>query len=226
MDMIMISITVLIEIPEVIGCSIIGVHVTDIKQESCYGFCLSEALLVCLGCTLLFSNSSFFPLCVNDGGSRGVSHFDAGVELVDLLPEVVPQLRPLGLQRRGQQAILNRKHLWVQRNVPHLLERLKATLSAQPDDVLKYCILKILAFAQLNVGALDSPLFCPPRQKIRIWNYDAHKTGLKTVSMHKYLGHWVAAGVDVFNLLRSDVLTLGQLKDVLLPINDFQGAIR
>ena len=116
-----------------------------------------------------------------------------------------------------------------------------------------------LAFAHLSVWALDTLLFCPPRQKIRIWHYNAHKTGLcegkrasvlqllqdllsrqdpsthtshpaaaahlETLSVDKYLGHRVAAVVDVFDLLRGDVLPLGQFKDVLLPVDDFQGTI-
>lgn len=36
------------------------------------------------------------------------------------------------------------------------------------------------------------------------------------------LGHRLTADVNVLYLLRGDVLSLGQLKDVLLPVNDLQ----
>lgn len=48
------------------------------------------------------------------------SHGDAAVELLDLLFEELFELRPLGFQRGGQEAILNRKHLSVDVDVLHL----------------------------------------------------------------------------------------------------------
>lgn len=38
--------------------------------------------------------------------------------------------------------------------------------------------------------------------------------------MHKHLQHRNTPRVDVFDLLWGDVLALGQLEDVLLPVND------
>lgn len=40
--------------------------------------------------------------------------------------------------------------------------------------------------------------------------------------MHKHLQHRNTTHVDIFNLLWSDVLSLGQFEDVLLPVNDAQ----
>ena len=40
--------------------------------------------------------------------------------------------------------------------------------------------------------------------------------------MHKHLCHRFAAYVDVLDLLRCDILPLGQLEDVLLSINNPQ----
>lgn len=40
--------------------------------------------------------------------------------------------------------------------------------------------------------------------------------------MHKHLEHRNTTHVDVFYLLWSDVLSLGQLEDVLLPVDDAQ----
>lgn len=43
--------------------------------------------------------------------------------------------------------------------------------------------------------------------------------------MHKYLRHRITPHVDVLYLLRSNVLALCQLKDVLLSVHNLQGAI-
>lgn len=43
--------------------------------------------------------------------------------------------------------------------------------------------------------------------------------------MHVELRHWLTPDVDVLNLLRRNVLALRQLKDVLLPVDDLQGAV-
>lgn len=43
--------------------------------------------------------------------------------------------------------------------------------------------------------------------------------------MYKYLGHWITAIIDGFYLLRSDVLSLCQLENVLLSVDDLQAAI-
>lgn len=48
------------------------------------------------------------------------SHGDAAVELLDLLFEILFELRPLGFQRRGQKAVLDGKHLIVDIDVLHL----------------------------------------------------------------------------------------------------------
>lgn len=48
---------------------------------------------------------------------------------------------------------------------------------------------------------------------------------LQTVSVHVELCHWLTPDVNVLNLLRGDVLALGQLEDVLLPVDDFQRAV-
>lgn len=50
-------------------------------------------------------------------------------------------------------------------------------------------------------------------------------TYLQAVSMHKHLGHCVAPHINVLDLLRGNVLALGQLEDVLLPVHDLQGAV-
>lgn len=48
------------------------------------------------------------------------SHGDAAVELLDLLFEELFKLRPLSFQRRGQEAVLDGKHLIVDVDVLHL----------------------------------------------------------------------------------------------------------
>lgn len=48
---------------------------------------------------------------------------------------------------------------------------------------------------------------------------------LQAVSVHKHLSHGVAPHVDVLDLLGRNILALGQLEDVLLPVHDLQGAI-
>lgn len=49
-----------------------------------------------------------------------LSHGDAAVELLDLLFKKLLELRPLGFQRRGQEAVLDGKHLGVDVDVLHL----------------------------------------------------------------------------------------------------------
>lgn len=55
-----------------------------------------------------------------DEGARRPSHGDAAVELVDLLFEELFELRPLGLQRRREEAVLDGEHLAVDVDVLHL----------------------------------------------------------------------------------------------------------
>lgn len=43
--------------------------------------------------------------------------------------------------------------------------------------------------------------------------------------MHKHLQHGDAASVHVLDLLRSNVLALRQLEDVLLPVDDAQSPV-
>lgn len=48
---------------------------------------------------------------------------------------------------------------------------------------------------------------------------------LQTVSMHIKLCHRLTPDVYVLDLFRGDVLALGQLEDVLLPVNYLQCAV-
>ena len=48
---------------------------------------------------------------------------------------------------------------------------------------------------------------------------------LQAVSVHKHLQYRHTACVNILDLLRGDVLALRQLEDVLLPIDDSQGAV-
>lgn len=50
-------------------------------------------------------------------------------------------------------------------------------------------------------------------------------TNLQTVSMNKDLSQGGAAAVNVLDLLRSDVLSLCQFKDVLFSVDDLQSAV-
>lgn len=43
--------------------------------------------------------------------------------------------------------------------------------------------------------------------------------------MNKYLSHWIAAVIDGLYFLRGDVLSLCQLENVFLSVNDLQNAI-
>lgn len=43
--------------------------------------------------------------------------------------------------------------------------------------------------------------------------------------MDKNLQYWSAPDVDIFYLLRSNVFSLCQLENILLPVNDFQRSI-
>lgn len=48
---------------------------------------------------------------------------------------------------------------------------------------------------------------------------------LQTVSMYKSLSHGLTPDVDVLDLLRGNVLSLCQLKDVLLTVHNLQSAV-
>lgn len=43
--------------------------------------------------------------------------------------------------------------------------------------------------------------------------------------MNKNLQYWSAPGINIFNLLWSNVFSLGQLENILLPVDDFQSSI-
>lgn len=62
---------------------------------------------------------------------------DAGVELIDLLPEMCPELSTLGFKGWSQEAVLDREQLRVQSNVLHLqhaTHRRGLTHSRQPAE--------------------------------------------------------------------------------------------
>ena len=48
---------------------------------------------------------------------------------------------------------------------------------------------------------------------------------LECISVYECLSNVLTSQVDVFDDFRHDVLALGQLKDVLLAIDDLQGAV-
>lgn len=54
------------------------------------------------------------------GGHALRSHGDAAVQLLNLLFEELFELRPLGLQRWGQETVLDGEHLSVDVDVLHL----------------------------------------------------------------------------------------------------------
>mmetsp|Transcript_7586 Transcript_7586/g.21562 ORF Transcript_7586/g.21562 Transcript_7586/m.21562 type:complete len:230 (-) Transcript_7586:1425-2114(-) len=66
-----------------------------------------------------------------------------------------------------------------------------------------------------------------PTQKNFLVRYnDGHQESLETVPMDEGLSHPLALNEDILDLLRGNVLALGKLKDVLLPIDDLETAVR
>lgn len=52
--------------------------------------------------------------------SPPLSHVDLGVELIDLLSEMAPELITLRFKRWSQEAVLDGEHLRVQSDILHL----------------------------------------------------------------------------------------------------------
>lgn len=112
---------------------------------------------------------------------------------------------------------------------------------------------KYLRVTQFLVVSLQSQgSLGPAGQEVRIWDHHCHKTRLgrtrarvkkpqvgpsvvlpttspppylQAVSMHKDLSHCIAPHINVLDPLGGDILALGQLEDVLLPVHDLQGAV-
>lgn len=77
-----------------------------------------------------------------------------------------------------------------------------------------------VAHYPLHLKALD---FSAP-----VSRHSAHGPGstyLQALSVDKHLSHRLTSQVDVFDLFRSDVLSLCQFEDVLFPVYDLQSAV-
>ena len=95
------------------------------------------------------------------------------------------------------------------------------TLHISADNFLELGI-----FADRGKIALDVILASPVHGPGLLGDDYADAAVLKRVAVHEALSdHWRQAH-DILDLLRSDILTLRQLEDVLRPVNDLDRAVR
>ena len=71
----------------------------------------------------------------------------------------------------------------------------------------------------------DAPPLRPLLDSALSRHHDGDHTRLEGVTVHVALGDVVTVTVDPLNVLRSHVVTIGQLEDLLLVVDDLQGPV-
>ena len=133
----------------------------------------------------------------------------------------------LQLERWRQEIVLNRKELRIQVDVLDVLEsfqivRLSMRLQRGQNVLLDLVQLAHLSQSLSGQAVSGSPLL----QDILVRDDNGNQCGLMRITVHKGLSDKFVVDVDVLNLFWRDVLTLGQLEDVLLAIDNFQTSLR
>ena len=71
----------------------------------------------------------------------------------------------------------------------------------------------------------NAPPLCPLLDGAVSGHHHSNHTGLERVSMYIALGNVVTVAINTLNVLRSHVVTIGQLEDLLLVVDDLKGPV-
>mmetsp|Transcript_17633 Transcript_17633/g.30374 ORF Transcript_17633/g.30374 Transcript_17633/m.30374 type:complete len:362 (-) Transcript_17633:1029-2114(-) len=163
----------------------------------------------------------------------GVGGAQLGVEFVDLGLVALLQLRSLHLERRREAVVVNIESL-AEFIDPRFhkdgLDELKAldlVRLADRGEVLEDRLLELRVGADLQevVGGGEALLLRPDGQVVQLRHHHRDQVRLHAVAVDEDLADELAAAEDVLEVLGSDVLAVGQLEDVLLPVDDRERAV-
>jgi len=130
-------------------------------------------------------------------------------QLSDLLLEELLGLGALQLESRGKHIVLHREKSAGEMDSLHLLEALQAQLFAHCKHVFHDGFLDLGVLDDFLKSVSLDVLFAGPRFQDFLVRYDnGDQEGVERVSVDKGLGDIFALGVDVFDLLGSNVFTL------------------
>mmetsp|Transcript_18261 Transcript_18261/g.51148 ORF Transcript_18261/g.51148 Transcript_18261/m.51148 type:complete len:458 (+) Transcript_18261:261-1634(+) len=145
-----------------------------------------------------------------------------GIHLIHMLLVVLEQLRALELEGGGHQIPLHVKRLGVEVHSLHKLKALQLVCPANSIEPIHNHLLHLVIAAEGFEVALDLVLLCP-RHQLRLQRHgDSHQHAFIAVSIHPDLLQHLKLLQCALHLLHRNVLTLGELENILFPVNDLQ----
>lgn len=147
---------------------------------------------------------------------------ELSIHVVDLGCEILFELRSLRFQGWGEEAVLDAEEVGVEVDVLHLFERLEPSLFTEVHDIIHDQLFHVGVGAQDRERARDLLLPRPVLHGFHFRHDDGYDARLQTLSMDEHLRDILRSHVYIFDLLGGDVLTLGQLEDVFLTVDDLQ----
>ena len=127
---------------------------------------------------------------------------------------------PLQLHRGCQGVTLWGERLRADEEVLRLLEGTEIVLLGESQNFFLDGVLDLRVAANFLEVTLNALVSSPWLQEGLIGNHDRNDTVLERVSIDETLRDKVAETHDSFNLFGGNVFTLGQLEDILGPVDD------
>mmetsp|Transcript_11923 Transcript_11923/g.35708 ORF Transcript_11923/g.35708 Transcript_11923/m.35708 type:complete len:457 (+) Transcript_11923:421-1791(+) len=150
---------------------------------------------------------------------------EAPVHGVDLRLVFLLQLRALQLERGSHELIVHRELLGVHNDSLHQLVSLELALLAGPVDLVQQVLVGLGILADGLVVPCH-PVGCRPRLDGLLGrHHNGDEAGLEGVAIYPDLLQGRVLLEHRFDRLHRDVLTLGELEDVLLAVDELEGAV-
>ena len=143
------------------------------------------------------------------------------VKFVNLRPVELLGLVTLDLHRVGEDTPVH-EGLSLKVNVLGLLETLQSSFLANLCQILDELSSDGLISAQVLVVAFDFEAGCELFYEFAVRDCDGNDECFGGVSVDEDFSQFVSLHIDVFHLFSSHVLTLLQLEDILLSVDDAQ----
>mmetsp|Transcript_36624 Transcript_36624/g.87407 ORF Transcript_36624/g.87407 Transcript_36624/m.87407 type:complete len:371 (+) Transcript_36624:69-1181(+) len=147
------------------------------------------------------------------------------IHLPDLTREVIPELRPFQFERWRHESALRREYVRVEVDRLRSLEAVQATGLRKPLHLPQDLLPQLVPPAQLGqrrVCGVGDVRRGPRPRRLLVGNHDRDEVCLERVAVHERLPNEERLVYHVLDLLGGHVLSLGQLKDILLPIDDLK----
>lgn len=119
---------------------------------------------------------------------------------------------------------LSLEGLWLQVDVLRLLEALKARFLTDLCKVVHELNTNSSVFAELLESTLSIQFLPDFLDCLAMWHCDDDDEGLSGITMDEYFGQFIALHVGVLHFFSCNILSLLQLENILLPVDDTQSS--